>query len=358
MSLEKNGQRIRGTGRVFKRGAVYWISYYFRGHEYRESSHSTNENDAIKLLRKRLGEIGISRLTVNEEKITFTEMAKNFERDYEINKKRSLRSAKLAVSHLKNFFRFHRAPDITTDRIREFISQRQADGAANASINRDLSALKRMFSLYVQAGRLARKPYIPMLEENNARQGFLSHADFTSLRGELPDYLKDPVTFLYRSGWRVSEMKALEWRDVDMGGQVVRLRPEISKNKKGRVLPLRGELLAVFERARERRRLDCVYVFHHKSKPVGDFRKAWRNARKEAKLGHVLVHDLRRTAVRNLVKSGVREKVAMELSGHKTRSVFDRYSITNDEDLAEAIDRVDAHLEEVGTGSGIASVKG
>jgi integrase len=210
-----------------------------------------------------------------------------------------------------------------------------------------------MSNLYVQAGKLTTKPYIPMLEENNARQGFLAHGDFMKLKAKLPAYLQDPIAFLYCSGWRVSEMKALEWRDVDMAGKIVRLRPELSKNKKGRVLPLRGELLEIFIRAKENRRLDCARVFHDKGEPIGDFRKSWRNALKEAKLGHVLVHDLRRTAVRNLIKAGVAEKVAMELSGHKTRAVFDRYSIVNDDDLAEAVDKVTAHLESVGTDSAL-----
>ena len=92
-----------------------------------------------------------------------------------------------------------------------------------------------------------------MLEEENARSGFLSHAEFFRLRDALPEDLRDPVGFLYHSGWRVSEMRALEWRDVDLAGGVVSLRPEISKNKKGRVLPLRGELKAIFERADARR---------------------------------------------------------------------------------------------------------
>jgi integrase len=336
---------MAGLGRTYQRGQTWWIAYYFRGKQQRESSHSTNENEAIKLLKKRLGEMGRGRVMVNEEKVAFVDMAADLERDYEINKKRSLRSAQLSVHHLTKFFKYHRAPDITADRIREYVSRRQGEGAANASINRELSALKRMFSLYIQAGKLSSKPYIPMLEEYNARQGFLDHGDFLRLKGKLPAYLQDPVTFLYCSGWRVSEMKALEWRDVDMAGKVVRLRPELSKNKKGRVLPLRGELLEIFARARENRRLDCVRVFHDQGEPIGDFRKSWRNSLKDAKLGHILVHDLRRTAVRNLVKAGVPEKVAMELSGHKTRAVFDRYSIVNDDDLAEAVDKVTAHLE-------------
>jgi integrase len=96
-------------------------------------------------------------------------------------------------------------------------------------------------------------------------------------------------------------MRALEWRDVDSTGSVVRLRPEISKNKDGRVLPLRGELLALMERARTNRRLDCVRVFHINSKPVGDFGKSWATACRKAGLAGTIIHDLRRTAVRNMV---------------------------------------------------------
>jgi integrase len=163
-------------------------------------------------------------------------------------------------------------------------------------------------------------------------------------RDALPDYLKDPVTFLYLSGWRVSEMRLLEWRDVDLTGNVVRLRPEISKNKDGRVLPLHDELLDVIGRAQAKRTLECPFVFHLKGKPVEDFRKAWKAACKEAQLGGLIVHDLRRTAVRNLVRAGVREGVAMSLTGHKTRSVFDRYNIVNEADLIEAAEKLQTHL--------------
>jgi integrase len=233
--------------------------------------------------------------------------------------------------------------------VNRYIEIRQGEGAANASINRELSALKRMFQLLINDRMLGRKPKIKLLEENNARQGFLDHDDFEKLRDNLPDYLKDPVEFLYRSGWRVSEMRALEWRDVDLPNRVVRLRPELSKNKAGRLLPLRGELGEIFARAKELRKLDCMRVFHDDGRPIGDFRKAWKKALKEAELGPLLVHDLRRTAVRNLLASGVREKVAMQLTGHKTRTIFDRYSIVDDNDLAGAIDQLQNHLKAVRT---------
>jgi integrase len=266
------------------------------------------------------------------------------------------------LRHLREHFTLLRAVDITTDRVRAYIVDRQAAGAANATINRELAALKRMLTLAVQAGRLSTRPYIPMLEENNARQGFIDHAAFLALREALPGWLKDPVGFLYFAGWRVSEMRGLEWRDVDLPGRVIRLRPELSKNKTGRVLPLADELLELIERAAERRRLDCMRVFHVNGHPIGAFRKSWARACITAGLGamvtvetpagpkrkyHGLIpHDFRRSAVRNMVRAGIPERVCMALSGHKTRAIFDRYNIVSEADLTAAADQLHAHLQQ------------
>jgi len=255
-----------------------------------------------------------------------------------------LRSLKLSVRHLRRTFALDRAVEITTDRIKKYIRSGQREGSANASINRELSALKRMFKLAVESDRLRFAPHVPMLEENNARQGFVDHSVFLTVREHLPAYLKDPITFLYLSGWRLGEMRELEWRDVDLAGKAVRLRPEISKNKDGRVLPLSGELLEIIERAKAQRRLDCSYVFHLDGDQVGDFKRSWATACRKAGVGKVLVHDLRRTAVRNMVRAGIPDRIAMALSGHKTRSVFDRYNIVSEEDLAVATGRLQSHL--------------
>jgi integrase len=332
-------------GRIFKRGSVYWIAFYHRGREHRESSKSENESVARKLLKERIGQAGQGRLVgARQERLTFDDLAQGFLADYQINARRSVRSARLSISHLRSFFGFDRAVDITTNRIKAYAASRQEERAANASINRELAALRRMFTLAVQDGRLSNAPYVPALEEDNARQGFLDHGAFVSLRSSLPAYLQDPVGFLYFSGWRLSEMKALEWRDVDLAGGIVRLRPEISKSKDGRVLPLSGELLEIIQRAHATRRPGCPFVFHRDGEPVGDFRKAWATASKAAGLHPVLVHDLRRTAVRNMVRAGIPDRVAMALSGHKTRSVFDRYNIVSEADLTAAAERLQAHL--------------
>lgn len=340
---------MNGMGRIFKRGEVYWIAYSHRGKEYRESTRATctkGERLAGKRLKKRLGEIGRGQLIgPQEERVAFEDMAKDLERDYTINGKRSAETLGYQLRHLRRGFALMRAVDITTDRVRAYVTDRQQEGAANATINRELAALGRAFTLAVQAGRLSTRPYIPMLEENNARQGFVDHAEFLALRDALPDGLKDPVTFLYLSGWRVSEMRGLEWRDVDLAGRVVRLRPELSKNKDGRVLPLSGELFDVMERAHANRRLDRLHVFHVDGQPIGDFRKVWKRACTTAGLGGLIVHDLRRSAVRNMVRAGIPERVSMALSGHKTRAVFDRYNIVSEADLADAAARLHQHLQ-------------
>jgi len=338
---------MRGMGTVYKRGSVCWICYYHRGKQYRESSHSESEAQARRLLKRRLGEMGRGKLIGPvEEKVTFEEMAQDLLCDYKVNARKALSAIQFPIRHLRESFSLDKALDITSDRIKFHIGKRQDEGASNATINRELAAIKRMYSLAVQAGKLSSRPYISSLEENNARQGFLDHGSFLALRDGLPEHLKDPVTFLYFSGWRVSEMRALEWRDVDLVGKVVRLRPEISKNKEGRLLPLSGELLDLIERAKVMRRLDCPSVFHLNGQPIGDFRKAWKSACKAAGLNGIIVHDLRRTAIRNMVRAGIPERVAMSLSGHKTRNIFDRYNIVNEADLTLATERLQSHLRE------------
>ncbi|MDH3444438.1 MAG: site-specific integrase, partial [Deltaproteobacteria bacterium] len=194
---------MRGLGRVFKRGAVWWIAYYHRGEEHRESSESESETQAKKLLKKRLGEIGNGKLVGPvAERVTFEEMGEDLLRDYEVNGRKARKIIEYPIKHLRDSFAMYKAVDLTTGRINAHISRRQSQGAKNATINRELAALKRMFSLAVQAEKLICKPYIPTLEENNARQGFLDHGSFLILRENLPEHLKDPVTFLYHSGWR------------------------------------------------------------------------------------------------------------------------------------------------------------
>ena len=350
---------MNGVGRVFQRGQIWWIGFYHRGREIRQSAHSEHEGQARKLLKKRLGEISAGRFLPDEDKIQYDELVADLKNDYHVNGKRSWNSVRYYLTHLKEFFGLDRVVDITADRMRAYQSYRINEGASNATVNREVATLGRMLSLAVNAGKLSRKPKFQMLTENNVRQGFLDHATFLSLLSKLPQGVKPLVEFLYLSGWRKGEAIKLEWRDLDMGGQVVRLRSENSKNKEPRVLPLTGRLLELMQERVKARRLDCAYVFHRNGKRVGEFKKSWQTACVTAGLGRfekkpntkkkkyhgTIVHDLRRCAARNLSLAGVPEAIAMKITGHKTQSMYRRYRIVDERDLRDATARLQAHLE-------------
>ena len=349
-------------GTIYRQaGRHNWmIKYYRNGRPIVESSRTDDKTEAKNLLKTREGDIarGLP-LGPKVGRIRFEEAAVDILNDYQVNGKRSLTEVRGRIRrHLEPFFGKRRLTAISTPDVRRYIKQRQDEEAANASINRELAALKRMFSLALQAGKLLHRPYIPMLRENNVRTGFFERQQFEDLRRHLPEHLHGVMTFAYLTGWRVpSEVLTLQWRQIDMKAGTVRLDPGTTKNDEGRLFPfnmlpeLRGVLEAQQEatRALERATGQIVpWVFHEAGRPLVDaarrmrepVRRAWKAACNAAGLPGRIPHDFRRTAVRNLVRAGVPERVAMQLTGHKTRSVFDRYDIVNEADLQAATQKL------------------
>ncbi len=132
----------------------------------------------------------------------------------------------------------------------------------------------------------------------------------------------------------------------------------MTKNDQGRTVYLDDELKEVVEKQRDLQKKTgklTPFVFPNQagSGRISDFRGAWDGACQRAGLGNRLFHDLRRTAVRDMVRAGIPERVAMMVSGHQTRSVFERYNIVSDEDLKfAAARREEYHRAQMGTISG------
>ena len=220
-----------------------------------------------------------------------------------------------SVNHLRQAFGNHRALQITMPAIAAYKAARLAAGAAKGTVNHELAMLRRMFSLAKKANLIPNPPHIEMLKLDNARQGFTDPADFERLLAALPEYLKGLVEFLYLTSWRAGEARTLEWSDVDLPGRAIRPKAEHSKNGKARLIKLSGRLLEVVEHAATRPRSSCPYVFNDAGRQLVDCRRAWATACNAAGLGGLLLHDLRRSGIRNMVRSGVPESIAMKISG-------------------------------------------
>jgi len=244
----------RGSGSIYKRGKTWWLSYYVDGKNICESSGSKKREKARRLLQQRLGEIAEARFVgPKADRITFDALAEDFLDDYKINEKKSLKDATRSVNALKVFFGGFRARSISGSEVLRFIVSRQGAGLTNASINRELSALRRIFNLALRNGRALSKPHISMLEENNVRQGFFELPELEKVRNKLPEYLKDPITFAYITGWRLrSEILKLCWRNVDFTAGTVRLEPGTTKNKDGRLTYMTPQLRALLQDQREK----------------------------------------------------------------------------------------------------------
>ena len=326
-----------------------YLVYYRRGKRYQENVDSDKIRDARRLLKYREGEIAQGKIpALRAELIRFDELAKDFLDDYRANNKKSLWRAEISIKHLSRHFDGIRAVDISTDRIKSYIAERRKLGISVATVNRELAALKRMLNLGAQATppKVMRVPHIKSLSENNTRTGFMEKEDFEALRDALPHYLKPLITVAYWTGMRAGELKSLRWDDIDLRERCITLNPGTTKSGQGRVIYMPEELWLTLRQQKDERDLefqDCPWVFHREGKSIRDCSRAWKSACKRVGLKGVLFHDLRRTGVRNLVRAGVPERVAMTISGHKTRSIFDRYNIVSNEDLKEAARKQEAH---------------
>jgi integrase len=342
-------------GQIRKRGTFYQIRYYRNGRRIEEATGFTKWEEARGLLREREGAIekGVP-ITANSTRLTFDDAVKDVVADYTVNGKRSKDDVQRRITlHLMPYFGGKRLSAISVADIRAFAATRLADGASHAEINRELAIVKRAFRLAIEAEKYhGRVPKTPMLQERNVRQGFFDDVMVEAVLAELPEPLRPVIRFAYITGWRVqSEVLPMEWRHVDRETGEVRLDPGTTKNQAGRVFPFSHALLMLFDEqwaaheALRQRGTICRYVFHRRGgKRIQGFRKAWARACRDAGYPGMLVHDLRRSAVRNMERCGLSRSVAMQLTGHKTEAVYRRYAITCEADLREGVDRLNGAM--------------
>ena len=334
------------------------ISYSVHGVRHKEKTGSTNRADAMRLLKKRIGEVQAGKAVGNAvERTTLNDLIGMVEADYAANARRSADRIAYAKAYLIDYFVGEtKAREITSDRITAYLAHRLDEGAARATANYEQSLLNRGFRLALRAGRVASTPAISMLRCDNVRSGFFEREAFEAVRRHLPEHLRSLITAGYLTGWRRGELISRQWRHIDLKAGWMRLEVGETKNQKGRAFPinalpeLRELLLTQRERIsaieKETGQIIALVFTNPDGSAISDFRKAWRSACARAGVPGKLFHDFRRTAVRNFERAGVSRSAGMSLSGHLTASIYSRYSIVDSAMLEEAVEKLASQMSD------------
>ena len=329
----------------------YWMMWNYLGKLHRQSTKTSKKRDAQKVARAKELMI-INGFTGHENTATtFEDLVEWFLNDMEVNKRKSIRRAKNSVDNLSKSFAGKRVLEIKEDDIEEYIKKRLSDGRKNATINRELSALRRMFRIAVEKKKIVQPPNIKLLEEDNVRSDFLEHDEFLKLFDNIIFYIQPVLVFAYKSGWRKETILSLKWSDIDIENRIVWLPGSRTKNKKGVVFIIKDRFLSNIlktcwdEYQYGHIKTDYVFLNLKGTDRIYDFRKRWHEAFNRAGLKSKTFHALRRSFARNAIRAGVSQKVVMEMGGWKTSEVFNRYDITNEKDYREAQDKLEDYLE-------------
>jgi integrase len=378
----------RPRGSVYERedSPYLWLEYSNGGRKVRESTGQTSYKKAKKLLDVRLGEIAEGRflgLELNRVMVGETEkgdgLADDFFRYYRSNNLKSIDDAKARWNlHLKPCFGGMRAMQVSPELIARYVQSRQEQHAANGTINRELAALKRMFSLGREHRKVREVPTFPKLKESPPRKGFLQDDQYRKLIEGAKLWFRSIVECGRTYGWRISEVLGLRVGQVDLLSRTVRLNPGETKNDEGRVVVMTDAVFLLLSECVRGKSSDAYVFTRPNGKRVVDFRLTWADAccraglgklycpkckkpteltkcstcsiewkRKELIYRGLIFHDLRRSGVRDMVRNGIPERVAMTISGHKTRSIFDRYNIVNEDDLRDAAAKMNRRDEKL-----------
>jgi integrase len=326
----------------------WWFRFTFKKKRIQRSTKVENKREAQDIARAAWvalarGEVGLVEKP-KKERVSIGVLLDRLEQYYRSESKWSPQNES-TLAQTREAFGKKMADELTEAHVETYIEKRIAAKRKNATINRVTEVLRRAYKL----AKLPSPEIRHLSEAGNERRGFFTVQELESLVTKLPANLRDFTRFAFATGWRKSECASLKWNDIE--DNVIRLRPEHSKNREPRQITIEGEIKEIIERRRQARVIkkgeDIIlaeHVFHRKGQQVREFRKSWAKACEKSGV-HKLFHDLRRSAVRDMIRSGVPQNVAMKISGHKTASMFRRYDIASDQDLNAAMLSVQKYRE-------------
>jgi integrase len=363
------GRRPKGEGSLFRRGNIWWFklvqdgAVLFNGPTGKSDvEEARSERD--KILRK-LGDAASP--TSAQAAVTVGELLDDYIAYLHENRKKSAEIIEQVLdANIRPVFGKRAATSVTSDELRAHRVTRAAeDEVSEATLNNELSYMR---SAYIHGkkrqtpAKVTAIPYFPIVRVDNARAGFVEFTDYRKILAELPSSLKPLFVVGYHSGCRKGELTGLQWPRVDFQQGVIELEPARTKNGHGRYLPFYGDLRGTLERQkaiRDAQFPDCPWVFFWHAECAQDgvrvapgdqirkFGGSWKSAVKRAGHEGLLFHDLRRSAVRNMVqKAKISEARALKISGHKTFDMLRRYNIVALADVMATGAEMDAWMKQ------------
>jgi integrase len=322
------------NGKSVPKSANWCAQFYVDGRKFRKSTGTAVKAEAEAILRGWMGdsEKGL-KAAPQTQGLTYETLRDDLLAYYAEQEHKSLRTRADGTPYLypqtalDNFFVGKKANAITRESASAFIVARRRANISNDAINNSLRLLRRMFNLARDNGKLTSVPRFSLLPSKK-RSGFLPAESFQKLFDAMPSHLQPMLLLLYTVGVRVGEAEKIEWSAVDLDGARITLLEGETKNDQSRVLPLVPELVKLLTAMPSRE--GCVFPTKR------SMQQAFSKACAVAGIEGLLVHDLRRSAVRELRKAGIAEGVAMKISGHNDRSVFERYNIVSHDDVMDA----------------------
>jgi integrase len=388
-------KRQRGTGSVYlpPDSTIWAFQIYVNGQRERGSTRCRSKRDADAFVRRKLAEYSAGLSAPKSDKVTVEELMNDLLLRHRNDGNKSIADEESRwKNHLQPFFGYLRSTQVSSDLIERYINHRKSQttrskkAPENATINRELALLKAAYNYGAEKTppKVMRVPHFRMLEERNVRKGFLKDAEYIRLAeatakeetAKLRPWLRAMFESGWCYGWREDEILSLRVRQFDPIARTILLDAGETKNDIPRQTPPMDETIfqLIFACVAGKGQDDFIFT-RDDGEPVKDFRGAWwkacvaagvgkfscrecgqavtvmgkkcRSCGGEREYSGLLFHDLRRTGVRNMIRNGISEKVAMVISGHKTRSVFDRYNITNYADLVDAARKISEGRERI-----------
>ncbi len=325
-------------------GKAYWIEYYINGRRKRERI-GPNKEAAEQRLREVL-KLRTEERYIDKDpaaRLTLGELCKWYLDLPEVKAKDSYDRDKYFITHLKRLLGEEtRVKDITPGKMEGYQRTRLAEPSpahpgkniTPCEVNKEITALKVISNRAVRHGKLKLNPIaqVKRLPENNIRQRILTYEEFTALLNACEPHLKPIVQTAYHMGMRKDEIVRLTWPEVDLRKGFIRLPAERTKTDSPRIIPLHPEVKATLEKLPRPIHTDRVFLRY--GQPFDEIKHSFQSACEKAKIEDFMFHDLRHCALNNLRKAGNDFFQIMAMSGHKTISVFKRYNLVTEEELA------------------------